>query len=156
MSSTQVQTTYAHKLRSFRDLVPDGYQVRLDADTRSAPGDERTQRLDLFFGKEAASLHPGEDELQVKGALLSAFTCMTADLSLVHIQGILESPTLRHNSDKQAEVVDTYFTVNDNAVSGQTDIRSIARGFNIDDLVRDWTIEEGTKERIFNQGKPEW
>lgn len=85
MSSTQVQTTYAHKLRSFRDLVPDGYQVRLDADTQSAPGDERTQRLDLFFGKEAASLHPGEDESQLKIALLSAYTCKTGGLTSVYV-----------------------------------------------------------------------
>ena len=83
MPSTQDQITYAHKLTSFLDLVPDGYQVRLDADTQSAPGDERTQRLDLFFGKEAASLHPGAYGLQVESALLSAYTCMTGDLTSV-------------------------------------------------------------------------
>lgn len=85
MPSTQGQSRYANKLTSFLDLVPDGYQVRLDADTQSAPGDERTQRLDVFFGKEAASLHPGEDELQVKSALLSAYTCMTGDLTSVYV-----------------------------------------------------------------------
>lgn len=63
---------------------------------------------------------------------------------------------LIYNSDHQAEVVDTYFTINDLAVPGQTNMRSIARGFNIDDLVRGWTVEAGTEERVFNQGKPGW